>query len=73
MTFELTLNDPKEQAWEEGRNECYRQMKCQCRSLEVEQASNSRRERRLMWVEQTEKGGMLQDGQIARGPVRQGQ
>lgn len=26
VTFELTLNDPKEQAWEEGRRECYRHM-----------------------------------------------
>lgn len=29
VMFELTLNDQKEQAWEEGSRECYRQMELQ--------------------------------------------
>lgn len=29
VIFELTPNDQKEQAWEEGRRECYRQMELQ--------------------------------------------
>lgn len=60
VTFELTPNDPKEQAWEK-RKERMLQAGGIAKAVEMVQASRSRTERRLPWVEGTEKRGVSQD------------
>lgn len=54
VTFELTLNDPMLQAGGIAK------------AFEMVQASHSRTERRLTWVELTEKKGVSQDRETGR-------